>query len=239
MYSQTRRIWELDALRGFCILGMVVVHLLYDLMCFCNITALQESRLLGFLLQWGGIVFFFISGICATLGRHPIRRGLTVLIGGFVCSAATWGLYLLGLASKNLIIYFGVLHCLGCCMLLWPIFRKLPLWALLLTGAGISAVGLYFRYFPITGNPFTLPLGMPPTDFASSDYFPLLPNFGYFLAGSAMGRFFYQNKVSRFPNVNPKNPLVVFFTTCGRWALPIYLIHQPVIAAFLWLAAIF
>ena len=26
-----KRIWELDALRGLCILGMVLVHLVYDI----------------------------------------------------------------------------------------------------------------------------------------------------------------------------------------------------------------
>ena len=27
----SRRIWELDALRGLCILGMILVHLVYDI----------------------------------------------------------------------------------------------------------------------------------------------------------------------------------------------------------------
>ena len=27
----SRRVWELDALRGLCILGMILVHLVYDI----------------------------------------------------------------------------------------------------------------------------------------------------------------------------------------------------------------
>jgi len=46
----TKRIWELDALRGICILGMVVIHLLYDL----NIPLPSP---LVFLQNWGGCAF--------------------------------------------------------------------------------------------------------------------------------------------------------------------------------------
>ena len=42
----TKRIWELDALRGICILGMVVFHLLYDL----NITLPLPLQLLQLLV---------------------------------------------------------------------------------------------------------------------------------------------------------------------------------------------
>lgn len=239
MYRNSRRIWELDALRGFCIAGMVIVHLLYDLMNTYAISAIEENTLFRFLLQWGGTVFFLLSGICATLGQHPVRRGLCVLAGGFICSAATWLLYTLGLAAKSLIIYFGVLHCLGVCMLLWPMFKKLPGNLLFFPSAVLIGAGLWLDRRNPGGSFLTLPLGLPPAGFASSDYFPLLPNLGFFLLGSAFGRCFYRNKATRFPHVNLQNPLIRFFTFCGRRALPIYLLHQPVIAAFLWLFAIF
>lgn len=232
-----QRIWEIDALRGLCIFGMVVVHLLYDLMTGYGFTTLRDNTLFQFALNWGGALFFIISGISATLGRHPVRRGLTVLAGGAVCTAATWLLYALDFAPKSLIIYFGVLHCLGLCMLLWPVFRPLPGWLLLLLGAGLAALGLWLTQSSLPGSWYTMLLGLPPYGFASSDYFPLLPNLGYFLSGSALGKLLYAKKVTLFPKVNSGAPLVAGLRFCGRHALAIYLLHQPVITGFLWLIA--
>ena len=79
----TKRIWELDALRGISILGMVGIHLLYDL----NISFSLPLQLLQ---DWGGCIFLLLSGICATLGSRPVKRGLLVLgcgmIGGWTRS---------------------------------------------------------------------------------------------------------------------------------------------------------
>ncbi len=224
------RIWELDAFRGICILGMVIVHLLYDLNSAYHIPALQNSRLFRFFLDWGAVLFLLLSGICANLGSHPIRRGLTVFAGGLICSFATWLLYRLNLAPKSIIIYFGILHCLGICMLLWPIGKRLPGWLLLSLGAVLAAAGLLST---ATGSWWTMPFGFPPKSFASSDYFPLLPNSGYFLMGSGLGKYVYKRKTTRFPNVNTHNPLITALTFTGRHTLFVYLLHQPVITALL------
>ena len=116
-----KRIWELDVLRGVCILGMVLVHLIYDLQTFFSLPFLTNSELFSLIKQWGGVLFLLISGICVTLGSHPVRRGLIVFACGLLCSAVTAGMYVLNMADKSIIIYFGVLHCLGVCMLLWPL----------------------------------------------------------------------------------------------------------------------
>jgi uncharacterized membrane protein len=75
-----------------------------------------------------------LSGICVTLGSRSVHRGLIVLGCGFVCTAVTYGMYRLGLSGKSIIIYFGVLHCLGICMLLWPLVKKCPVWLLVVLG---------------------------------------------------------------------------------------------------------
>ena len=231
------RIWEIDAFRGICIVAMVAIHLLYDLMTGYGFAFLEDSGVFQFFLNWGGVPFIALSGLCATLGSHPVRRGLTVLIGGAVCSAATWLLYALDFAPKSLIIYFGVLHCLGFCMLLWPVFRHLSGWLLILLGAALAGFGLFLQAGSLAGSWYAMPLGFPPPGFASSDYFPLLPNLGYFLSGSALGKLLYAKKVTLFPKVNPGAPLIAGLRFCGQHALAIYLLHQPVIAGLLWLIA--
>ena len=137
-----KRIWELDALRGICIVGMVVVHLAFDLIYLYNVLTLGAvgDGLFLLLTQWGGVLFIVLSGICVTLGSHPVRRGLVVFGCGMVCSLVTVGMYYLQLQDKGIIIYFGILHCLGVCMLLWPLVKRLPVW--LLAVAGVCMVGL-------------------------------------------------------------------------------------------------
>lgn len=230
-----KRIWELDVLRGVCILGMVVVHLIYDLQTFFSLPFLADSRLFDLIKQWGGVLFLLISGICVTLGSHPVRRGLIVFACGLICSAVTAGMYFLNMADKSIIIYFGVLHCLGVCMLLWPLFKRLPVWALGLLGLGLTVLGLWISGNVVVDFPWLIPLGLVPGDFASSDYFPLLPNLGFFLAGAFLGKTLYRKKETLLPRVNPANPVLVFFTRLGKWSLPVYLLHQPVITGLLYL----
>lgn len=230
-----KRIWELDVLRGVCILGMVVVHLIYDLQTFFSLPFLADSQLFDLIKQWGGVLFLLISGICVTLGSHPVRRGLIVFACGLICSAVTAGMYFLNMADKSIIIYFGVLHCLGVCMLLWPLFKRLPVWALGLLGLGLTVLGLWISGNVVVDFPWLIPLGLVPGDFASSDYFPLLSNLGFFLVGASLGKTLYRKKETLLPRVNPANPVLAFFTLLGKWSLPVYLLHQPVITGLLYL----
>ena len=233
--TQKKRIWELDAFRGLCVLGMVVVHFLYDLMSTYYMPKLQNSSLFSFVMLWGGVLFLLLSGICVTLGHHPIRRGLIVFGAGLVCSAVTWVMVLLGYASDILIIYFGVLHCLGICMLLWPLFKRLPSWITALVAIIICIVGLYWRQNTPLVSWLTMPFGAPPPGFATSDYFPLFPNLGFFLLGSLLGKALYKNKTTLFPRVNENFFLIRFLVFCGKYSLPIYLLHQPLLTGILML----
>ena len=154
-------------------------------------------------------------------------RNTQVFLCGFLCTGVTLGMYLLGFAGKGIIIYMGVLQCLGLCMMLWPLFRRCPDWALAALGLAMTITGWYLR---TQAFPFWLltPLGFAPYGFTSSDYFPLLPNFGYFLLGAVAGKRAYAGRKSLFPRETP--PLGLF-RWLGRHSLMIYLLHQPVLAA--------
>ena len=234
-----KRIWELDVLRGLCILGMVVVHFMYDLVELYGLIEWEYPPLFSFVMNWGGVLFLLISGICVTLGSRCIRRGLLVLACGVVVSAVTYGLYYFGFSGKSIIIYFGVLHCLGTCMLLWPLFRKLPHWALAAIGLVLVIAGLYLKTLPGISHPWLMIFGLPWAGFASSDYFPLLPYLGFFLIGSALGKSVYRKKESLLPQVNPKNFLIRFFSLFGKYSLWIYMLHQPVLSGIFYLIITF
>ena len=220
-----KRIWELDALRGLCVLGMIAVHFLFDLTGFQGLPGW-----LVFLADWGGAAFFLISGVCATLGSRCVRRGLTVLGCGLTVSAVTAAMYLLGMAPKAILIWFGVLHCLGACMLLWPLLRKMPAVMLGILGAGGVALGLWMQTLRVETK-WLVWLGLRYDGFATSDYFPLLPFLGFFLLGAMLGRILYREKRSLLPGV--KGPR--FLQWVGRWSLPIYMLHQPVLTGLVFL----
>ena len=233
---QKERIWEIDAFRGILILCMVAVHLIYDLQNFFLLPVLTHSRVYALAAKWGGVLFFLLSGICATLGSRHIRRGLAVFFCGVGISAVTAGLYLLGFAQRGILIYFGVLHCLGLCMVLWQFFQKLPLW-----GIGLAAAGMIAAGFTLIGRRFEtglwlLPLGFAPTGFLSADYFPLLPFFGFFLLGAVLGKTLYKQKRTLFPSVSPENLFIRLLCRAGKGSLMIYILHQPVLlgAMYAW-----
>ena len=232
-----KRIWELDAFRGICVLGMVAVHFVYDLVDLYGIIPWEYPEWFSFVKKWGGLLFLLISGISATLGSRSVRRGLLVFLFGMVITGVTYGMYRFNLAGKGIIIYFGVLQCLGICMILWPIFRRLPWPALCLLGVGFVALGFWITSQPTVDVYYLMPFGLPWKEFASSDYFPLFPNLGYFLLGAALGRMLYSRKQTLMPNVNEKNFLLRFLQFTGRHSLEVYLLHQPILSGLCMLLA--
>ncbi len=120
-------------------------------------------------------------------------------------------------------------------MLLWPLFKKLPVPALLGLGLLLAAAGLYIKGNVYVSFPWLTPLGLTTRQFASSDFFPLLPNLGYFLVGACLGKTLYPEKLSLFPWVSPQLLPVRFFSFIGRNSLIFYLLHQPILAAAVYL----
>lgn len=224
-----QRIWELDALRGLCILGMIAVHFIFDLTDLYGFVRWQYPPFFSLIMDWGGVLFILISGICVTLGHRSFRRGLIVFMCGMLCTLVTAGICLLGFADSGVVIRFGILHCLGLCMLLWPLFRWVPAWSLAGIGCALVAVGLFFRRITVR-TPLLFPLGLVTDHFYSADYFPLLPYLGFFLLGAVIGRTVYRQGISLLPRVNAGNPILDFLQLCGRKSLIIYLLHQPVLA---------
>lgn len=172
-----KRIWELDALRGLALLGMIGIHLIYDLVDLFGVWNWDQPQWYLLFKNNYGALFLLISGISVTLGRHPVKRGLQVFLCGFLCTAATVGMYLLGAAGKDIIIYYGVLHCLGTSMLLWPLFRKGSNGLLAFLALGMITLGLWLRTKGFS-FPWLTVLGFCPYGFASSDFFPCFPTWG-------------------------------------------------------------
>lgn len=245
MTPQKNRIWELDALRGICILGMMVVHFVFDLNEFAGL-GLTMPGWFNFCQRYGHILFILISGICVTLASRSFRRGVIVFCAGLLVTGVTLFMVCVLKFNRSLSIYFGILHLLGLCMILFPLFRRLPVWALAVLGAGFVALGVWLAAlepvavsFPSAQGLLLGAIGIRPAGFYSGDYFPIFPNLGWFLLGAVLGRTAYRRRESLLPKVNADFFLLRFFRFCGRHSLWIYLLHQPVLAGLTMLLAAF
>ena len=231
MANSKPRIWELDALRGVCILCVIVVHFLFDLSFFGGLSLTLPAWYV-FLQEYGGAIFVVLSGVCVTLGSKSVRRGLIVFACGMLITAVTYGMYRLGMSGADVVVKFGVLHLLGVCMLVYPAFKKLPPAALTVLGLVIAVVGFAIRDLLVPQH-WLFPLGLTYEGFTSSDYFPLFPQLGYFLIGAAIGKTAYREKKTLLPGSFQKTPVARFFCWCGRQSLFIYLLHQPIVYGLL------
>ena len=231
MANSKPRIWELDALRGVCILCVIVVHFLFDLSFFGGLD-LTLPAWYDFIQEYGGAIFVVLSGVCVTLGSKSVRRGLIVFACGMLITAVTYGMYRLGMSGADVVVKFGVLHLLGVCMLVYPAFKKLPPAMLTVLGLVIAITGYAIRGVVVPQR-WLFPLGLTYEGFTSSDYFPLFPQLGYFLIGAAIGKTAYREKRTLLPGSFQKTGIARFFCWCGRQSLFIYLLHQPIVYGLL------
>ena len=234
--STRDRIWEVDAVRGFLILCVIASHTLFFGSQVLGLFTIP--RAIEYVMVYGGALFVILSGLSATLGTHSFRRGVIVFAGGMVLTLGSYVGVLLGWLEEDMIIRFGVLHLLGVCMMLAPLLKKLPSWALLILGAAVTFVGYWLdAQPPLVEARFLFPLGLRAPGFSSGDYFPLAPHLGWFCLGIVLGRLLYREKKTRFPKVSQTNPAVRFFCFCGRNSLYIFILHLPVVGAVMFLIA--
>ncbi len=235
------RAFELDALRGLALLMMILHHLIFDLRYLLELPvfAMQETWWFENLLRPVFLcVFIVVSGICSTFSRNNAKRGLRLGAVALAFTIATW------IASRvsglDLYIFFNILHLLafGTLLYAWVTRREkggltdviLILLAVVTAWAGTI---LPERW---TGTPLLLPLGLVPVDVPGmSDYLPLFPWLGFFLAGALIGRIQYRDRCSAFPNppqwlIDGTRPLVFM----GQKSLIIYVLHQPILLGVLY-----
>lgn len=229
------RIWEVDALRGFMILCMVVVHF-----CIAAQFMLPHFVLptrLAIVFSRAGTLFVILSGISATLGTRSFRRGMIVFGCGLALELGSYLAVLLGVFDGSMVIRFGVLHLLGVCMMVWPLLQKSRPWMLFLLGAVIIGFGYWFETFRVAPK-FFYAIGLISADFSSGDFYPIFPHLGWFMVGGGLGKLLYAERKTRFPQVRAERAPWRFLQFCGRNSLPIYLIHYLPVGAILMLISL-
>jgi uncharacterized membrane protein len=134
-------------------------------------------------------------------------------------------------------ILFGVLHCIGCCIILSTLLLRFKSTNVILASL-IIVSGLALGFFYTTENPNMVELaaGIHEPNIAAHtiDYFPILPWFGVCLLGITLGNILYKDNKRRYPlpdllKFKPNK----LFSWLGQHSLVIYLVHQPIIAGCL------
>lgn len=239
----SKRYLFLDELRGVAILMMIAYHLLYDGVVFAGWDVPLFSPPLSYWQDSIGALFILLSGCVCLFSRSNLRRGLRCLGAACVITAVTF--FFIPLVAD----WFGVLHFLGCAMLLYalahPLLDRVPA----LPGALICFL-LFWITFPASSGKlggllfqlplpallyrsfFTAILGFPPYNFASSDYYPIIPWIFLFFCGNLLGRML----LSRGERPGLFRSRCRFLAFLGQHSFFIYLVHQPILYGFFLLA---
>ena len=227
----------IDTLRGLALINMVIFHFCYDVfVIYGNDRDWAGRPAVTVWERYICVSFILISGISLNFSRHAYRRGLIVSACGLAITLVT------AVAIPDEIILFGVLTCIGLCMLLTQAARGLLERCNPFAGAAVSfslfvfTYGLPLGYLGIFKQPLVmLPqawyvfrplalLGLPDRQFYSSDYFPLVPWLFLFVCGFFLWRALARLHADRFFYRG-----IPVLEWCGRYSLWIYMIHQPLL----------
>lgn len=248
----THRIIEIDILRGIAVLLMIIDHFMYDLWGLLPVifegfpaSGTFFAKLVDFAdfyWEWPVriviryvilFVFLGLTGICCSFSKSNLKRGLKLMI---VALALTFVTFLIGkiIDDPDLMITFGVLHCIALTLILIGILEKWlhNKWIYLGIGVVMVAVGIYLEpraeFISYDQENLLLLIGkqIAGTAICGSDCFPLLLNGGQIFIGVFLGKWLYATKQSLFKNARYSNNVITFI---GRNSLFVYFAHQIIL----------
>jgi uncharacterized membrane protein len=228
------RIPAIDVARGVALAAMAIYHFAWDLEFFGyadpGMTAQGGWK---FFARAIASSFLFLVGVSLFLGhgdgiRWPSfwRRFAMVAGAAAAITLATW------FAIPQGFIFFGILHQIALASLLGLAFLRLP-WPLLLVLAAAFVAAPHFLRAEAFDHPVWwwsgLSLAMP----RSNDYVPVFPWFGAVLCGMAAARLAKASGALETLAGVPLPRWSGVLGLAGRHSLLVYLVHQPVLIAAL------
>ncbi len=256
---QKERIWELDFLRGICVLLMVFDHAMYDIGSLFNeawiatgkeniITLVRlaqnyfDNSELRFTVQnivvW---IFALLCGISCSFSRNNLKRGVQASIIAGIITIVTF--------FMDTVIKFGILHMFAFSILLWWLIDTLcchkkmitagvclflGVMIILLNDALLSAYSSNHQIFSDDNTWYFIGKFMlgNPTSFSSADYYPIFPTTGYMLIGAGISVILYPKKRSLLPWLG-KYDWYKPFNFWGKIAIWVYAFHQVAVVVIL------
>ena len=226
----------LDLMRGVAILAMVVFHIAWDLYYF-GYSSVDVTSVLGWVIFQKAILGSFLllvgMGLVLAHGRgirwRPFwRRWAFIVVAALLVTAGTYWMF------PDYFVFFGVLHAIALFSLMALPFLRLRWWITALVGVVVIAGN--FAYNDVVFEQRTLAwIGFWPTSPPTSDVVPIFPWFGVTLLGVALMRVIEASPLmSVLQGWRSEAPALRGLAWLGRWALPFYLLHQPVIIGLLY-----
>ena len=228
----------IDTIRGIAIISMVIFHFCYDVfMVYGRDPSWYSQPAVHIWQQSICWTFILVSGFVWSWGRSGnLKRGIMLNVWGLVIS----GVPVLAMPAEA--VWFGILNCIGCAVLLMipmePVLRRIPAAIGLVAAFALFVMfkDVQLGYLGVPGV-FRLdlpdwlydcrvltPFGFPFPGFRSSDYFPILPWLFLYICGYFLNRLVMAIRPLQSVARHGLAPL----STVGRYSIWIYLIHQPV-----------
>ena len=236
-----RRFDSLEALRGMAIVWMTVFHACFDLTHFGYLTqnfhddpfwTWQRTAIVSLFLFTAGLS----QAVAVQQGQSWYRfwrRWALVAGSALLVSAGSYLMY------PKTFIYFGVLHGMAVMLLIVRLTARWGRWLWLLGGIVIAmkfiaayAHGISTQADFLNENGWNW-LGLISRKPITEDYVPVIPWLGAMWWGMAAGQWALQHRPQWMaqPVGRAGQPLAWL----GRWSLSYYLLHQPVLIAWLML----
>jgi uncharacterized membrane protein len=227
-----RLLW-LDASRTLALLAMIVFHFVRDLEIFGVVPS-------GFTMTGGWAVFarviagsfLFLSGVSLIVAHGSglrlqawTKRMAMLVLEALLVSAGTF------VAFPESYIYFGILHVIAACSVIGLLVISVQAWALIVLAGLVLAVDAFFGR-QVFASPWLAWSGLSSTVRPSLDFLPLVPWLAPFLIGMAFAKVVPMRGF--FGNVQTTG-LANLMTWPGRHSLAVYLCHQPVLLATIWI----
>ena len=232
------RIGLIDVLRGMALVAMATYHFTWDLELFHYVD--PGTATVG-AMKWyaRGIAstFLILVGISLVLAHGKAIRwsafGKRFAMVAGAASLVTIGTYF---AMGRGFIFFGILHQIALGSLIGLAFLRLPVALTLIVAAAMIAAPHFLRS-EFFDTPVLWWVGLSSIDPFSNDYVAVLPWTGMILIGMALAKLglasgLFEHLANKHPENNPLGRLLAL---AGRHSLALYLLHQPILLAGLYL----
>ena len=231
------RIALLDVARTGSLVTMAIYHTVFILEMFGYVAPMTATT--GPWALFARAVassFLILVGIGLWLAhRDGIRwrkvAWRTAQVGGAAAlvSVATWFAY------GDLVIWFGILHCIALASLVGLAVVRWPAWMLIVLAAVVFALPRLVRFDVLSGT-WTYWLGLGTAPVRAADFLPVFPWFAPVLLGIAIAKVMSsQGLWLRLGAIS--SPVIWRLGAPGRHSLIIYLVHIPIIFAIVWTVA--
>lgn len=161
----SKRIWEIDFIRGIVIIGMLIDHFFFDFIgiftkynfnnlpevylnigAFANAYWVHPARVT---FRFIGLFFLLLlSGISAHFSKNSLKRSIVVILAGGIISLAF--LVVSNFTSKEDLVLMGAVMCIGVCMLIYSLyklifyrFKKVYKWLTLVLAIGMLVMWVF------------------------------------------------------------------------------------------------